>query len=379
MTSAEPGRSARPCRTLLVVSMSTHVGGAERSLLSLLPHLPAQGWDPVLACPDGALAREAAARAVPVRTVPWRAIAPIRSLEGRYGIRAVAAAVWASCVNARRLVLMIHTERPRVVLSNSSNAHLLVAAAGRVARRPVVWHLRDIVRPGPGRWVLRRAARGVAGVIAISQSVAETVQDAPTVVVGNPVEMPGWAGSRDQDRRPTVGFVGRLDPEKGLEVLIQAMRVVAAPLAIFGERGVGPVAHVERLRALAGQEGLDATWHGHVARPEDAFAQIDVLAVPSVLEPWGRVAAEALTCGIPVVASNAGGLVEIVRHGVDGLLVPPGDVAAWSSALRRLVTDHALRARMADAALQGKHRFSATVHAESVAQVLTNAQGREAR
>jgi glycosyltransferase involved in cell wall biosynthesis len=91
-----------------------------------------------------------------------------------------------------------------------------------------------------------------------------------------------------------------------------------------------------------------------------AFRQAALAVVPSLWdEPYGMVAVEALTAGTPVVASRAGALPEIVRDGVDGLLVPPGDAEALRTALQRLLGDEKARAQMSLAAKLGASRFSA--------------------
>lgn len=378
MTSPEPPATGR---TILVVSLSPDVGGAERSVLALMSHLEPHGWRPVLACFEGPMARRARALGVRVLAVKWRAIRPISTAVTagggkRYPPPLALSAVGASARNLVLLARLIRQEGAVLVVSNSSAAHLFVTATGLLARRPVVWHLRDIVRPGPGRRLLQLAAKVTARVIATSEVVADTMPRSRVVVVDNPVVLrdPRPAPRRDNPS-VTVGFLGRLDPEKGVDTLVQAMSAVPAPLLVFGHRGFGPPEYVERLEAMVAASSARIEFRGWVEEPEDAFPMIDVLAVPSVLEPWGRVAAEALMSGIPVVASSTGGLRQIVRDGVDGLLVPPGDVTAWGDALRRLVTDDQLRARMAHSANE-RPRFRAEVHAQEVAQVLDAALSR---
>jgi glycosyltransferase involved in cell wall biosynthesis len=102
---------------------------------------------------------------------------------------------------------------------------------------------------------------------------------------------------------------------------------------------------------------------------------MDVLAFPSIRrESFGRVAAEAQACGVPVVASNDGGIPETIRAGESGLLVPPGDIPAWTSAILQLVNDASLRARMGAAGrAQACERFAAPRIAEAFGRLLENA------
>ena len=138
--------------------------------------------------------------------------------------------------------------------------------------------------------------------------------------------------------RGGVLFVGRLVPEKGVDVLIRAMAALrergdGSRLTILGEGAQGP-----HLASLAKDLGVDIELRGGVGRDEvaAAMASAAVVAVPSVYrEPLGLVALEAMAAGAIVVASATGGLVETVADGASGLAVPPGDVAALAAALER--------------------------------------------
>jgi glycosyltransferase involved in cell wall biosynthesis len=85
---------------------------------------------------------------------------------------------------------------------------------------------------------------------------------------------------------------------------------------------------------------------------------LDVAVVPSLYEPFGLVALEALACGVPVIASAVGGLKEIVIDGRCGLLVPPGDPAALARALCTVLSDESLRARLSAGARLRAEDFS---------------------
>jgi glycosyltransferase involved in cell wall biosynthesis len=151
-------------------------------------------------------------------------------------------------------------------------------------------------------------------------------------------------------------FVGRLAPQKGIDVLLRALAVTPHHwrLDIMGDGPEG-----DRLKTLAGHLGVGerVRWHGS-CRFEDiarAYATADVVAAPSIIGPGGRtegipnVLMEALACERPVVASRVSGVPELVVDGVSGLLVPPGDVEALVAALRRIEDDPAQAAAMAQA------------------------------
>ena len=143
---------------------------------------------------------------------------------------------------------------------------------------------------------------------------------------------------------PVTGFAGRLVPEKGADVLIEAFaRVVQqlpqARLAIVGDGPERP-----RLEKLIASLHLNnhVTLHGHLQRSkaEKVMEECWVQAAPSRwAEPFGLVAIEAQMRGTAVIASRSGGFCETVHDGHTGLLVAPGDVNAWSRALLSLLTD----------------------------------------
>lgn len=142
---------------------------------------------------------------------------------------------------------------------------------------------------------------------------------------------------------PVIGFVGRLVDQKGCEHLVRAAPAILArhPHARFVIVGDG----VDRsgLEALAVQEGVAAAFEfaGYDPDPARRLRSMTVLAVPSIYEPLGMVALEAMVCEVPVVASRVGGLPEVVDDGRTGLLVPPRDPAALAAALGRVLDDPA--------------------------------------
>jgi glycosyltransferase involved in cell wall biosynthesis len=363
-------------KRVLIVSLAAAVGGAERSMLLLAETLPGRGWAPVLACPPGELADRARAAGIEVGPTPWAAVGAISGPEtagapwSGYRPLAMAGAAGASVANAVRTATLARRHRADVILSNSLHAHPFVTAGARLARRPAVWHLRDIVDPGPGRRVLGLLAKASAGVVAVSEPVADTVAGTRVTVVANPIRLTTPAPV-DRGPEPVVGFLGRLDPEKGVEDLIRAAARVPARFVLAGAPVFAPEGYPELLVRLAERDAPGkVTFAGPVAEPEQALAGFDVLAVPSHREPWGRVAAEALTLGVPVVAADAGGLPEVVRDGVDGLLHRPRDVGHLAAQLTRLVTDEALRKELGAAAAEGAVRFGPDTHAAAVAAVL---------
>jgi len=239
---------------------------------------------------------------------------------------------------------------------------LLLRALRRRARRtPVVLYTAQNIRkryPVPFRWLERWALREASGISACNAAAARIVEDkgfagrARVIPLGvdlqrfSPADAAAHAGRgatrSDAYRDPgavatiTVGFLGRLVPEKGLTVLLEA--VAQDPRHHLRIGGSGPLrAQLEASVATAGLSNR-AEFLGPVD-PDDVvsfYGALDVLAVPSLPTPtwteqFGRVAVEAMACGVPVVSSDAGALPDVV--GAAGIVVPAGDAAALAVAL----------------------------------------------
>jgi len=167
---------------------------------------------------------------------------------------------------------------------------------------------------------------------------------------------------------PVVLFVGRIQPLKGVDLLVEAFARIEkihpeAKLLVVGGPS-GPKGHSElvalRHRAfvlgvLSRVRFYGPLPHGLLA---DLYRAADVVVVPSRTESFGLVAAEAQACGTPVVAAKVGGLVYVVDDGVTGLLVDGWNPADYAEALDRLLSDNGLRNKMSEAAVVWAKRFS---------------------
>jgi glycosyltransferase involved in cell wall biosynthesis len=171
--------------------------------------------------------------------------------------------------------------------------------------------------------------------------------------------MPPADGSGAHDARlrelpaePFLLFVGDVRGDKGASVLLESYRSLhdPPPLVLVGK------ATPETPTSLPSRAMFLRDWPNAVVRA--AMQRCLALVVPSVWsEPFGLVVVESLAAGRPVVASRSGGIPEIVRDGQEGLLVPPSDTAALSAALRRIITDAALREAMAARAADRARQF----------------------
>jgi len=265
-------------------------------------------------------------------------------------------------------------------------------AVHQPAERLVVWHHSDIVRPAwanPTYGRLQRAMyRRADCVIVAAPPLAEhsrAVQAARRVeVIPYGVADPGLtAPSLDPAGEvaralarlpePRVLYVGRLVYYKGLDVLLRAMVQTGGGLAIVGE---GPLE--ESLRRQIVWLGLSDRVVLLGRRSDDEvrglYRSCDVCVLPSTVpaEAFGLVQVEAMLSGLPVISTALPtGVPWVNEHGVTGLVVPPADAAALAAALRRLLDDPPLRARLGDAArARARERFGQARMVERFVEVV---------
>lgn len=244
--------------------------------------------------------------------------------------------------------------------------HMLYTALGKWARVPVIlhWHL-----PGSGdtadaglsgdrqrrlaRWGLHAATR----VLVLSPAWANTLTQlagnpqaaAKMVVLPNPVDCRALYPPADPAQRSTnqTLFLGDFSPRKGVRDLLAAARLVLAAHADahFVVAGGEPPAEVV---ALAQPLGAAVKFPGFVRgdAKRHALQQAALLVLPSYAEGMPVAVLEAMAAGLPVVTTPVGGVPDFFTDGVNGLLVPPGDVAALAAALVRLLDDPTQRAAM---------------------------------
>lgn len=166
---------------------------------------------------------------------------------------------------------------------------------------------------------------------------------------------------------PTVLFVGGLEPRKGLEFLILATPLVLesapdATVRVVAKAGFRGVETVEWFELLAQRAGVDRNVEFHESVSQRSLKQFysdaDVVVLPSRNEGWGLSLMEAMACSKPVVATRVGGIPEMVRHGVDGTLVEPGDIASLGREIAAILCDAGLAARMGAAGRERVARYS---------------------
>lgn len=260
-----------------------------------------------------------------------------------------------------------------IVHTNTLKCHVLGGVAARLAGKPLVWDLRDILPVGRSRWLLQQVARfSNPHIAAMSSAVAESMagSGAETTVVLGARPMDRYAPvAPDDDLADTIGLppdapvlsiIARLSPWKGHRTLLDALQTVLkevpeTQLMVIGDPGFWESDYEDELKQHARDRGVadNVHWLGFREDIPELLALTDVVVLPSENEPFGMVLVEAMAAGKPVIATRAAGPLEIVAEEETGLLVEIGEVERLAGAIMELLSDPERARKMGKA---GRHR-----------------------
>jgi glycosyltransferase involved in cell wall biosynthesis len=226
------------------------------------------------------------------------------------------------------------------------------------------------------RWLLEHAAFVTARSPAAGELVRRWGAKGEVEVV--PHAVPDWHCPEHVENGPfTIGFAGRLVPEKGLQDLIAAAERVGGPLRVL-LAGNGPMRTALESASRPEMQVEVRADFSHETMPA-AYAQMDVLVLPSRTTPtwkeqFGRVLVEALSCGVPVVGSDCGEIPWVIDATNGGRVFPEGDVDALTRVLSDLRDDPALRGRLGEQGRDAvRRRFSLDACADGLESLIRTA------
>lgn len=362
---------ARPVVLHVAESFAT---GTQRHLVDLVRHL--DGFDHVLAIPSrhrgqstaraAAMAAQAGARVE--RVEMGRSRAPQRHA--------------LSLIALRRLVRRV---RPDVVHGHSSIGGAMARLATAGTSIPVVYTPHAVSRAPWARAAERLLKTRTDRLIAVSESERQYVlshglaDEDQVVVIPNGIELQRPPPLAEPLRSrlgigtdvPLFGCAGRLTWQKAPEVFVSACAILSdrLPGAHFVLIGSGPMRpQVERMVADA---GLDEQFHLVESLPDAAaaFGELDVYVLPSRFEGGPYTPLEAMRAGTPVVVTNAPGNHDVVKHWVNGLVVPQDEPHALAAAMLTIVNNPKLGQRLIDGARQSLDRFEVRSMAKATGAV----------
>ncbi|HEY3025506.1 MAG TPA: glycosyltransferase family 4 protein [Pyrinomonadaceae bacterium] len=350
---------------ILQISSARALGGGERHLADLANELAARGHDVHVALsPRSPLANEL--RAIPKQNI---VTLPLRNA--------------LDAASALELARLISKRQIEVVHAHMARDYPLAAYAVRRNRSSRLMITRHVLFP------LSRlhgvTLSNVSRVIAVSAAVARRLReqqifpDDKIVTVLNGIDVDRFAQatlnlSREGCRRKLelppdgllLGTVGEINPLKGHDDFVRAAAIIAGRFPeshfIIGGEDTSPTKqHLVALQRLIGELGLEKRVHrfGWLDEIADLYCALDVFVSASHSESFGLAIAEAMACGIPVVATATEGAGEIIDDAVTGVLVPIGDANSLAQAMVRLLEDSNERKRLAEAAQERvRERFS---------------------
>ena len=377
------------------------LSGGEIALARLLETIDRSAIDPwVILAEDGSLAERLRAAGIQVDIVPLSGtVLDVRKDSVESGIFSKVGLILQVLAYGFKVAALIRTQPVDIIHTNSLKSDIYGMLVGRLCRVPLIWHIRDHIDvtylPAFAVKMMRfLAARVPAFVIANSQSTLDQLHLAvakPGAVVPSGVDphgevvydgiasgIPPLASETASNGPLRIAIVGRLAGWKGQHIFLDAAaklveagidaKFLLAGTAMFGEDD-----YVAELHSQVDRLGLQGKveFLGHVD-PIDAFLPtVSILVHASTSpEPFGQVVIEGMAAGIPVVATDGGGVKETVVHGETGLLVPMGNAQALADALRMLIDRPELRAKLSTKGRQRVLRhFTASITARKVERV----------
>ena len=334
-------------RILFVVTLA-ETGGAQTYVASLLAPL-ADRFDVALAAHGDGPLRDAA-RAAGVRFVPLKHVRRPLSL-------------WRDVLGLLELLALLRRERPHIVHVNSAKAAALGRLAAWLMRVPIrIYTVHGWAFRAHGelastfyRWAERFLRPLTTVTICVADSerraglAAHTCEERTTVVIRNGVDPASFQAGGARSERPRLVTVGRLQAPKDAVTLVRALALLQRDTFEAVLVGDGPdrpaiEAEVRRLGLESAVEVL-----GERDDVPQLLGTADVFVLSSHSEGLPLSILEAMAVGLPVVASNVGGVPEAVVDGETGLLVPPADPESLAAAIERLLRDPVQRRRLGDA------------------------------
>jgi len=367
-------------RLALVIS-SLSSGGAERVMSIMANYWAAKGWAVRLFTFDDG--REAPFYALHCRVahvslgIAGESANPMQGIIRNLG-------------RIRTLRQAIQSSSPDAVIAFMDKTNVLALLAATGLKVPVVVSERNDPRLHPigtvwnwlRKWAYRRAFRLVVQTESAKSCFPPAVQRR-TVVIPNPVVLPpGNTTKNNQEAHKQIISIGRLTPQKGFDMLIQAFARVASrhpdwSLVIWGEGDQrGPL---EELRDGFGLRDR-VLLPGRTRDPHEKLRQSILFVLSSRFEGFPNALCEAMACGLPVISFDCpSGPREIIRDNVDGVLVPEGDREALASVMERLISDENERKRLSSRAVEVTERFALEKIMAKWEQVLHDAVGEPGR
>ena len=355
-------------KTVLLFDHTARLGGGEVALLNLVKALDPHKYKPVVVLGSSGILRHRLMEAgIETHVIPLASeIADTRkeSLHSLSSLRIGALLRMAGyCV---RLARLIKAREVDLIHTNSLKADIIGAISARMAHKPVLWHVRDRIAKDYLPPLATRIFLFLCGclpdyIVANSAATLATLgkcAEKKSCVVHDGIPAGEPSVEYAPCEPPVIGLIGRISPWKGQHIFIRAAGILHqkfpdARFQIIGSPLFGEDAYEMEIRGLVNELGLTeiVEFCGFRDDVQQAIRPMRIVVHASTLpEPFGQVIAEAMYLGKPVVATNGGGVPEIIEHNRSGLLIPMGDTVQMADAIERLLARPAEQQRLGRAA-----------------------------
>jgi len=278
------------------------------------------------------------------------------------------AGIWNNLKRVHVLRCAIRDSKPEAVLSFIDKTNVLTLLATRGLKVPVLVSERiDPLGYSIGKvWGKLRnwtypVANGV--VLQTQRSLTHFPRriNAKLMIIHNPIALPGGqTSSNGLVTKPSIISMGRFDRQKGFDLLLRAFAQVKDRHSVWTLMIIGEGPLRGELESLRRELSLTDHVHlpGRIKNPHEILKQAELFVMSSRFEGFPNALCEAMACGLPVIATDClSGPSEIIREGIDGLLVPPEDVGALAKAMDRLMSNEMERKRLGSRAVEISERF----------------------
>lgn len=359
---------------IIFINSGIHFGGGEISLVNFLSALDKKYYQATVICSPGKLSErltQLKISVIPLNLIPLKPfiIPALRKNPLAVNLLAFVFNTIVMVMNTYRLYKVIMTINPDLIHLNTMKDAAHILGINMLRRIPTVWHMR--VTPDKHRITEKSYVKFVSffvnKIITTSNAVADVnrqlgINAKKIEIVYNPIDTnrfrPRRKGAcRRKYNLPTeaiiIGSLGRLHQEKGYELLLEAVRLIRKKIGNLHVLIAGnpwEQGYDETLRNQAHRLGLsqNTTILGWQSDTATLISALDVLVLlPLRNEAFGRILAEGMACGIPVIGAAVGGIKEVVRNNETGLLVRPRDAEAVAQALSTLLSNRTLARKIA--------------------------------
>lgn len=344
------------------------LGGGEHSFLDLLSHLPPP-WDVLAVVPqEGELAVKLRAGGITPEVLPLPSLRP-----------------WLAPVIAKALTAywrFCKKHQPGLIYANGSRAAFYGGLVGCLMNIPVLWHCRVADSdPYVDSLLTHLCNQIVANSHATARRFSQGLNNKVKLIYngidlkwvkGDVLSKPEWIGADWK----VILFIARVSRWKRHDLALKALESIAdvepkVHLVCVGAKDRLDPEWWEHLQVLTSQSPFlgRVHWIGEVQDIRPWLRSSSLLLLTSDNEPFGRVLVEAMACGLPVIATRSGGVPEIVREGIDGILVSPGSANEVCEAVLKLFRNEDLRKSLSESGRKRAEEFSIERHLNQMVEV----------